>query len=75
VATAANVYREIGELVRARGAAAWERRAVVPRWRKAWHAGAGLLRAVRAVTLGRVRGAAPREPSLWTTTDLQADEN
>lgn len=74
VATAASVYREIGELVRARGAAAWERRAVVPRWRKVWHAGAGLLRAVRAVTLGRARGSAPREPSLWTTADLQADE-
>jgi phytoene synthase len=73
VATALGVYREIGGIVLDRGGAAWERRAVVSRRRKAWHAAAAFLKAARAVTLDRAQAAAPREQSLWTIADLQID--
>ncbi len=71
VATALGVYREIGEIVLERGETAWDRRAVVSRPRKLWHALAGLLMALRAVTLGRAGDGAPREASLWMVPDLQ----
>lgn len=54
VATAAGVYREIGMLVRARGAAAWDSRAVVSRASKARHGVTGFMRALRATTIGRL---------------------
>jgi phytoene synthase len=64
VATALGVYREIGELVRARGAAAWDRRAVVGRGRKAWFGVLGCLRAL--ISRWPWRGAAAaRERTLW----------
>ncbi len=65
VAVARGVYREIGQLVRARGALAWEARAVVPRRLKlAWLA-RGLAQALSARTLGRWQRDAPRT-DLWT---------
>ncbi len=70
VATALGVYRDIGEIVRRRGPAAWERRAVVSRGRKAWLGVAGFLRALRAASFDRWTGAPPRERSLWTHWDL-----
>lgn len=36
ISAAASVYSEIGKLVRTRGVGAWDRRAVVPLWRKLW---------------------------------------
>lgn len=36
ISAAASVYSEIGKLVRSRGAGAWDKRAVVPLWRKLW---------------------------------------
>ena len=65
VAVAGGVYREIGRLVRARGAAAWDARAVVPRRLKlAWLA-RGLAQALSAHLLGRLRCGSPRT-NLWT---------
>lgn len=65
VAVARGVYREIGRLVRSRGAAAWEARAVVPRRLKlAWLA-RGLAQALSARTLGRWQQESPRT-NLWT---------
>lgn len=64
VATALGVYRAIGDLVRARGAAAWDRRAVVGRSRKAWFGVLGFLRALRSRWPGR-RAATARETTLW----------
>lgn len=71
VATALGVYREIGELVLARGADAWRERAWVSRPRKLWHAVNGGIEAARAVTLGRIGRVPPRENTLWTTADLE----
>jgi phytoene synthase len=65
VAVAGGVYREIGRLVRARGARAWDVRAVVPRHRKlAWLA-RGLTQAVSARLIGRLGYESPRT-NLWT---------
>jgi 15-cis-phytoene synthase len=74
VATALGVYREIGDLVRSRGAAAWERRAVVSRGRKAWHGIRGFFKAARAVLLRGWRIAKPRERQLWTVAELRAED-
>ncbi len=74
VATALGVYREIGEIVRARGAAAWDRRAVVSRPRKAWHGIAGFLKAAKAATLDRRSDGKPREQTLWMVGDLGLED-
>ena len=74
VSTALGVYREIGEIVRARGVAAWDRRAVVSRPRKAWHGISGFARALKASTLDRWSGGAPREQTLWTVGDLGLED-
>jgi phytoene synthase len=74
VATALGVYREIGDLVRSRGAAAWDRRAVVSRGRKLWHGLRGLGHALKAVGLRRWRAVAPREPNLWMVPELHAED-
>ena len=74
VATALGVYREIGDIVRARGVAAWDRRAVVSRPRKAWHGISGFVRALKAATLDRWSGGKPREQTLWTVGDLGLED-
>jgi phytoene synthase len=65
VATALGVYREIGDIVRARAGAAWDERAVVGRSRKAWLGVRGLGQALVAVTLGRRSAMPARESALW----------
>jgi len=72
VATALGVYREIGELVRSRGTAAWDRRAVVSRPRKAWLGLAGLARA--AWHGARSARKLPRERSLWMVPEFAVDD-
>jgi phytoene synthase len=74
VATALGVYRDIGRIVRARGVAAWERRAVVSRPRKAWHGVAGLARAAWHSLAGRAGKSRPREGSLWVVPDLGVED-
>lgn len=74
VSTALGVYREIGELVRERGPAAWERRAVVSRPRKAWHGVVGFARALQAVTIDRWMAGRPRECTLWTRGDYSVED-
>lgn len=65
VAAARTVYRDIGSVVRARGAAAWDQRASVSRSRKLASLASGLVAAAGARTLGRARPAPPRA-NLWT---------
>jgi phytoene synthase len=74
VATALGVYREIGDIVRARGPRAWEQRAVVSRTRKAWHGVVGCLRALRARRLKNSRADLPRDDSLWKMPGLSAED-
>jgi phytoene synthase len=72
VAVARGVYREIGRLVRARGAAAWDTRAVVSRRAKlAWLA-RGLAQALSARVLGRFQYDSPRT-NLWTHGEASLD--
>ncbi|MBM4197003.1 MAG: phytoene/squalene synthase family protein [Gammaproteobacteria bacterium] len=73
VATALGVYREIGEIVRERGASAWNSRAMVSRPRRAWHGIRGFLTAARAVLLRDWRTAQPRERGLWMVAELRED--
>ncbi|MET0555723.1 MAG: phytoene/squalene synthase family protein [Vicinamibacteria bacterium] len=65
VAVARGVYSEIGRLVTARGAEAWDRRAVVSRPRKLYWVGRGLVDALYQVTVSRRLRERPR-PDLWT---------
>ena len=73
VATALGVYRDIGNIVRARGARAWDTRAVVGAPRKMLYLSVGALRAVRSVTWDRWQQVVPRADDLWVTPDLGAD--
>jgi phytoene synthase len=68
IATARGVYRDIGGLVRSRGAAAWDQRAVVSRPRKAYWALCGVAQALAAVTVRRMLESPPRD-GLWTKPD------
>ena len=74
VASARSIYRGIGTLVRGRGPAAWDQRAVVGRGGKlaALAAGLGAVAVSRAVRLTG-RPAPPRNPLLWTKDDLGRD--
>ena len=74
VATALGVYQEIGDIVRARGIRAWERRAVVSRPRKAWHGICAFFKAARAHTLDRWRADAPRDTSLWMLPGFSVED-
>jgi phytoene synthase len=76
VATALGVYRGIGIIVRRRGPAAWDRRAVVSRPRKACYGVLGFVRALRAVTLDRwcAGGGSRHERALWRHADVAAEE-
>lgn len=69
IATARNVYRKIGSVVRSRGASAWDTRAFVSRPRKA----IGLAAATLTVLSTRIPGAAalpPPRTGLWTMPGL-----
>jgi phytoene synthase len=69
VAAAREVYADIGARVEARGTRAWERRVVVPRWRKLWLASRSLLRVLR-------QRVTPRTPYLLPSrVFLQPDES
>ena len=65
VCAARRVYREIGELVRRRGAAAWRQRTKVSAPRKLWMAAASLPDALRARHRARRQEPPPRT-GLWT---------
>jgi phytoene synthase len=74
IATALGVYRDIGRVVRARGARAWDRRAVVSTPRKLWLAAAGGARALWACTFERHASGEPRADDLWVTPDLAVED-
>jgi phytoene synthase len=73
VATALGVYRDIGNIVRARGARAWDTRAVVGVPRKMLYLSVGALRAMRSVTWDRWQQVVPRADDLWVNPDPGAD--
>ncbi len=70
VSTAAGVYGDIGNVVRRRGPQAWDRRAVVPAYRKLIWGVRGALAAAGGMVLGRLRGLPPRASDLWLKPDL-----
>jgi phytoene synthase len=65
IATARDVYRDIGRLVLQRGERAWDRRAVVGTPRKLLRVASGGVAAVRAKSAGKHLRAQPRT-GLWT---------
>jgi len=65
VATAKNVYREIGMRVLALGPRAWNERTVVPRSRKLYHVMVGAVEAAAAISIQRARPK-PSRAGLWT---------
>jgi phytoene synthase len=73
VCTASGVYRDIGEIVIAKGPDAWRERAVVSKWRKLLWGVAGGWKATKAVVLHRRRIAAPRAPDLWGKIDQEPE--
>ena len=74
IATALGVYRDIGRVVRERGARAWDTRAVVGTPRKLAYLVTGGGRALRAVSWDRWRRAAPRARDLWAAPDLDLED-
>ncbi|MFZ4807134.1 MAG: phytoene/squalene synthase family protein [Hyphomicrobiaceae bacterium] len=70
VAAAGTVYREIGEVVKNRGPAAWDRRAVVRRRRKIGAVVTGLAMALASRLPAASRADSPRDPTLWTKPEL-----
>lgn len=64
VATALGVYRNIGDLLCARGRAAWDERLVVNRRRKVFWGLRGFSQALTAISWGRLQAPAPRD-GLW----------
>ncbi|MGI9383998.1 MAG: hypothetical protein ACR2PO_12665, partial [Methyloligellaceae bacterium] len=69
ISAARRVYRDIGEVVRERGAGAWDMRAVVGRGRKLAGFGLGAAAAAHAMTFGQV-GQPPERYGLWTHPGL-----
>lgn len=69
IAAAKNVYRDIGSVIRGRGAAAWDERAVVGRRRKLWH----MLRAGLEAPRGVYWPAPAERPrtGLWSAPSLR----
>lgn len=65
IATARGVYRDIGTKVSHRGADAWDTRVVTTRKRKLYLTARGCLRALHAVSIGRLRPL-PSRAGLWT---------
>jgi phytoene synthase len=74
IATALGVYRDIGRVVRTRGPAAWDQRAVVGTPRKLWLAAGGGVRALLSSSLERRASSTPRANDLWATPDLAAED-
>jgi phytoene synthase len=74
IATALGVYRDIGRVVRSRGTAAWDERAVVGTARKLWFVATGAVRAAQARSVERRAAGAPRAEDLWITPDLAAKD-
>jgi phytoene synthase len=70
VAVARGVYWEIGRVVRARGRAAWNERAVAPRVRKGYWLARGLVMAALSPGLSRWRREEPRR-GLWTRRETE----
>jgi phytoene synthase len=70
IAAAHGIYREIGVLVRRRGAGAWDTRARTTRMRKAMLAARGCLFALRRHAVPRDHDAYPRA-DLWTPPALR----
>jgi phytoene synthase len=62
---ARGVYRDIGRVVRARGAHAWDGRAVVGRGRKIYRVARAAGDAVVSMTIGKLAAETPRG-DLWT---------
>ncbi len=71
ITTAHHIYRDIGNIVRRRGPAAWDRRAVVSRPRKLAGAGRALVRATLVKTFLSNAGIPDRD-GLWTKPGLGA---
>jgi 15-cis-phytoene synthase len=72
IGAARRIYRDIGRIVTARGAAAWDRRAAAGKSRKIAAALSGAAAALRAHTLLRLTPAPPRN-GLWTMPGLGAE--
>ena len=72
IATAHGVYRDIGELVRRRGARAWDSRAVVGKPRKLLRVATGGLRALAAKSVDRIRRPSRRD-GLWTRPRAESE--
>jgi phytoene synthase len=69
IASARRIYRDIGHVVRQRGKAAWDERAVVSRSRKLVGVARGAARAAYARTVGVIERP-PSRGGLWTKPDL-----
>jgi phytoene synthase len=69
IGAARRIYRDIGRIVTARGAAAWETRAAAGKTRKIAGALSGAAAALRAHTLLRLAPPPPRD-GLWTMPGL-----
>lgn len=65
VASARGVYRAIGDIVRDRGARAFQERVIVRKRRKILGVAEGMLDAVRASLLDRHTNPPPRDKDLW----------
>ena len=72
VAAARGVYREIGEIVRHRGEAAWQERVIVRKRRKLLGLMNGMVDAAKSSLVERHTTAAPRDHDLWTTARVPA---
>jgi phytoene synthase len=72
IGAARRIYRDIGRIVAARGAGAWDRRAAASKSRKIAAALSGTAAALRAHTLLRLMPAPPRN-GLWTMPGLGAE--
>ena len=71
VAAARNVYRDIGNVVRERGAGAWDTRAVVSKGRKLRGIGLALIQALAARGHRKLGDAQGRDESLWRVPGLE----
>jgi phytoene synthase len=70
ISAADGVYHNIGDIVIARGARAWDERAIAPRYRKLYWLMRGGVTALSAASLHKGQAMAPRSPDLWTKAEL-----
>jgi phytoene synthase len=73
VAAAQGVYRAIGEIVRERGATAWQERVIVRKRRKLLGLVEGVVDATRAAFIDRHLQPVPRDRNLWTAPPPRHD--